>query len=1449
MSGVLNDCDALLQAAAVRILNFRNASIKLETSAPGFHLTSDGVADLSVVTVTADLVGLEGPVSFSAQGATLSNATARSVDVTYAGSAATVTGSVLSGGEQFERSCVIPVLRDGVKGDPGQNGVSPNKNAVAFLYRWSVAVPAKPASSSTFTWSAAANTAYAGGDGWSIAAPTNPGTPGLKLFVASVAISAAAGATSTTVSYASSTVAAWAQNGADGGAGAPGAQSAAALIYQWATTIPAGPVGSPTLTWADGLFGAAPTAWALTPGNSPSPGMTLWLARANVSDVAGAVSTAFNWSSASVMAIGYAGENGTDGTATFVKVSTSGDQVFSRATSAATFAPASITLAAMAYGGTGTYQWQYWTGSAWTNVAGATAATLAVASSAFTGSRVYRVQATIGGNAYFDEMTLLQITGGKDGVNGTSPIVGLLTNESTTLAATSAGAVSDFSPAGGTFRVFEGITDKTGASVTYSVTAQTGCTAAITTAGVYSVSAMSADQASATLQAVYGGVTIQKVLSLSKARAGASVVGPEGVSYVTAYCASTTASTSTAPAATTGKTSVPAVNGGGITGTWTKTVPALTSGQFMYQTDGLYNPATDTVTWSIPYWSSLKVATLSAIVANLGAITGGSIDIGTGTTSWHVDAQGNMWIGAAAFASAPFRVSNTGAVVATNLAVYSGATPMLTSTGLQAGFEAPGTKNIELAPALNAAASRGAAVNDDPAAENDAAWTRDTGLQRLTTGSTAAGSVGKNFFHAPGGGLDRRVYTSRSFPIDAKKVYELSALLYAAAGNNRQILVFIDFYGSNGAHLGDAGWGSPSHSGFSFFGLTPTGVWTRQGARIGAGTSRTIPVAARTAVIGVWFQYGATGSSSVEHDAQDIRLEDVTAVGQITLAADGTLAGAGGGQVTLPGMGQNAYRIVAHGNSLGAPLPATAGFYVNGAHHTGPARSYVLIAINRSNLAIAHRQSYDVYGNGEFAGINGGNTNAAALAQDLNWFAGPNGVGKYILVLWSHDEPMTNRLTSGLDEALYKNGASRAVFGSSRFLVRSAYALIAISGCGEGNGAEAYQGSVANDPNAWIDVSFTVLNGNLTNVSTSHTPRSLQDYNYSGDLDATKGAPTGTMVGGTLAQTVASNAAAGKTANDALPAMNTAIGDRLRKTGNDLLTGPITISTNGSIQVGTAANGTTISPNGIVGTKNSVANYTQTATGDVTMRSVAILGPGDVPILVSGKSLPEQTSGSPNIAPRLSAWTPWPNSSLSWIYLDPDGRPANGEMAILEPGSGYIGRDSPYLPIIGGEWITVSFMCVTNVDGATINTDIYGSNGVGGGVDTAGKTGTVLPNGTALRVTYTEKMPAQVGNVYCRIWKGTTAGQIGIWDVKVSKGKADTPYSEDVITPGNASTFIQSAAIKLAHIDKASIGELSALSATIGTLRTATTGARVEIRDNVIEGFQWNNVRRYRITA
>ena len=227
---------------------------------------------------------------------------------------------------------------------------------------------------------------------------------------------------------------------------------------------------------------------------------------------------------------------------------------------------------------------------------------------------------------------------------------------------------------------------------------------------------------------------------------------------------------------------------------------------------------------------------------------------------------------------------------------------------------------------------------------------------------------------------------------------------------------------------------------------------------------------------------------------------------QITINANGTLSGAGSGQVTLPGLGNYYFRISATGNSATSNGGLATGFYVGSSTTalTTGGRSYTVVKILRSSGAATVVGTYDVFGS---------TANATAMASALNAIN-----SDYIVIVFSADEPQTNRLFGTLPAAMYRHGASRAIFGSSNFRYRSAYILIGIGGCGEGNGAELYQGSVDNDTSAWVDGGFSIINGVLSGVSTSAVPKSLSDYGYTGDLNATYGATLGGSLTGTFTQ-------------------------------------------------------------------------------------------------------------------------------------------------------------------------------------------------------------------------------------------------------------------------------------------------------------------------------------------
>ena len=643
MATVVNDRDVLIMGAAPRYNPPTDRGMFITPSSAVFKVASDGVtASPASFAFTATLLSMSGTVTWSSTGGISLSISGNSATLDFASFAAvsgTVTATITVDGQDYTAIANVSRVADGAAGTDGL------KTGVARLYQWATSAPATPSGTSTFTWATVTNSGYTGGDGWSEAVPANPGTPALRLYVASMPVSASAPATTSPVSYINSTVEAWSQNGNNGNPGANGLQSTAATVYQWAATIPAGPAGSASYTWASRDFGAAPSGWALTPGTSPSAGMTLWAASVQITDSAANSSTAFNWSTAAIIAIGYSGTNGEP--------------------------------------------------------------------------------------------------------------------------------------------------------------------------------------------------------------------GRQGASYVTAYCASTTGSATSAPAQTSGKTSLPAADSGGIAGTWSATVPALSAGQYLYQSDGIYDPTTDLVTWSTPYWSSLKVATLSAITANLGAINAGSINLGGGT----------------------FTVDNDGNLVCHSIKIMNPDGSIMLQAGgqLNAANAAPGTLNSDLTSAIDAAKAapgKGTAINDDPMLEMvSTAWTVDGSLVYAHGVNAGVGSSGSNFYTtAPTNAPGQLLYTQRLHAIDPSKTYSLTANLFVAAGNDRNMYIYVQFYDAAGTYVGSSstGWGG-TMSGYVYGGAPPTGTWSRQGGKFGAGTTNTIPDTVRTVQIGVIFQSG--GSSSVEQAAQDIRLE------------------------------------------------------------------------------------------------------------------------------------------------------------------------------------------------------------------------------------------------------------------------------------------------------------------------------------------------------------------------------------------------------------------------------------------------------------------------------------------------------------------------------------------------------------------------------------------------
>lgn len=318
---MLNDRDQLLQAAPVRNINPTLGKLLLLVADPQiFHVTAAGAGSPSSITLVARPLNIPGVVTWSITAGGVLTGSADNVRTlaltNMTADSVIVTAQITYEGQTYGATQTITKVRDGAAGEPGEPGVGTpgaagNSAAVAYVFQWSTVEPAKPTGTATVTWSSASVTSYVGTDSWSMLAPANPGTPLIKLWVASKSVTAPAGTITSSVTFSSgASVAAYSQNGGTGPAGAAGIKNATALAYQWGVTAPTAS-GSATHTWATGAYDTPPeTGWTATKPAAPGSGYTLYEASVRLVDSSGAATSAINWATASIAGIAYIGASG-----------------------------------------------------------------------------------------------------------------------------------------------------------------------------------------------------------------------------------------------------------------------------------------------------------------------------------------------------------------------------------------------------------------------------------------------------------------------------------------------------------------------------------------------------------------------------------------------------------------------------------------------------------------------------------------------------------------------------------------------------------------------------------------------------------------------------------------------------------------------------------------------------------------------------------------------------------------------------------------------------------------------------------------------------------------------------------------------------------------------------------------------------------------------------------
>lgn len=141
-------------------------------------------------------------------------------------------------------------------------------------------------------------------------------------------------------------------------------------------------------------------------------------------------------------------------------------------------------------------------------------------------------------------------------------------------------------------------------------------------------------------------------------------------------------------------------------------------------------------------------------------------------------------------------------------------------------------------------------------------------------------------------------------------------------------------------------------------------------------------------------------------------------------------------------------------------------------------RSYNVVTISRTT-GVTNSYTYDLFDS---------STNITAMTTFLNGL--DNSV---IVIIYTFDEPqktdnsatfITNVNFPGLVSAFVRCGASSSYPSSLNY--RSSYVLVGIPGTG--NGYERFRGGPlstypSGDPNAWLDITISVVNGQYTYIS------------------------------------------------------------------------------------------------------------------------------------------------------------------------------------------------------------------------------------------------------------------------------------------------------------------------------------------------------------------------------
>lgn len=217
-------------------------------------------------------------------------------------------------------------------------------------------------------------------------------------------------------------------------------------------------------------------------------------------------------------------------------------------------------------------------------------------------------------------------------------------------------------------------------------------------------------------------------------------------------------------------------------------------------------------------------------------------------------------------------ITTLGATVNSNNTTLSAAIQQEVTA--RANADASQASQISTLQSTVATRGGGAALNADPNFSSNLAWEVYSGSAPQFV-ILADGAVGKTAIRSSAAGVQNWVNEKARIPIDPAKAYRAQGKLRTVSGSGSTAYLGVALFDADGNNIS----GNGSQWYYFASAVSPGAGWAAYSGEFGAGTSNPFPSNARTMAPLAILSYG--GGSSI-HEAQDLRIEDLTDVKLLT---------------------------------------------------------------------------------------------------------------------------------------------------------------------------------------------------------------------------------------------------------------------------------------------------------------------------------------------------------------------------------------------------------------------------------------------------------------------------------------------------------------------------------------------------------------------------------------